>query len=56
MFVTASGVVTDPQTALASEADDVERHPCPRCSASPGSPCRPRSAGQPERLPTHDQG
>lgn len=43
MFVTVSGVMTDPQTALASEADDVERHACPRCNASSGSPCRSRS-------------
>ncbi|MEU6631715.1 recombinase family protein [Streptomyces parvus] len=35
--------MTDPQTALASEADDVERYPCPRCNAAPGSPCRSRS-------------
>ncbi|MCZ4103397.1 MULTISPECIES: recombinase family protein [unclassified Streptomyces] len=35
--------MTDPHTALASEADDVERHPCPRCHAAPGSPCRSRS-------------
>ncbi|WP_198359216.1 recombinase family protein [Streptomyces fildesensis] len=35
--------MTDPHTALASEADGVERHPCPRCHAAPGSPCRSRS-------------
>lgn len=27
MSVTAFGGMTDPHTALASEADDVERHP-----------------------------
>ena len=26
-----------------SDADDVERHPCPRSRAEPGSPCRSRS-------------
>ncbi|SFQ82108.1 recombinase family protein [Amycolatopsis rubida] len=26
-----------------SDADDVERHSCPRCLAEPGSPCRSRS-------------
>lgn len=36
-------VMTGPQTVLASEADDVERHPCPRCDAARGSSCRSRS-------------
>jgi hypothetical protein len=38
--------MTDPQEpspAAASEADLVERHPCPKCKAAPGSPCRSRS-------------
>ncbi|WP_455569589.1 zinc finger domain-containing protein [Streptomyces vinaceus] len=35
--------MADLQTALASEADDGERHPCPRCNAAPGSTCRSRS-------------
>ncbi|MFI5774850.1 hypothetical protein ACIA74_41685 [Streptomyces sp. NPDC051658] len=35
--------MTDPQTAYPSDADGVERHPCPRCTAQPGSPCRSRS-------------
>ncbi|WP_443075640.1 recombinase family protein [Streptosporangium sp. NBC_01469] len=25
------------------DADEVERHPCPRCAVAPGSPCRSRS-------------
>ncbi|CAM5697249.1 zinc finger domain-containing protein [Streptomyces aurantiogriseus] len=32
-----------PQEASPSDADEVERHPCPRCRAEPGSPCRSRS-------------
>ncbi|MGI5525993.1 zinc finger domain-containing protein [Streptomyces syringium] len=35
--------MTAPQEAPASDANDVERHPCPRCRAEPGSPCRSRS-------------
>jgi DNA invertase Pin-like site-specific DNA recombinase len=33
----------DPQDPPESDADDVERHPCPRCQVQPGSPCRSRS-------------
>lgn len=35
--------VTDPQDTTNSDADDVERHDCPRCGVQPGSPCRSRS-------------
>ncbi|WP_425508922.1 zinc finger domain-containing protein [Streptomyces malaysiensis] len=32
-----------PHEAFPGDADDVERRPCPRCKAAPGSPCRSRS-------------
>ncbi|MFD5337838.1 zinc finger domain-containing protein [Streptomyces hawaiiensis] len=38
--------MTDPQQpspADHSDADDVERHACPKCDVQPGSPCRSRS-------------
>ncbi|WP_037935328.1 recombinase family protein [Streptosporangium roseum] len=35
--------MTDPQGTIESDADDVERHDCPRCGVQPGSPCRSRS-------------
>ncbi|MHB9857248.1 recombinase family protein [Streptomyces sp. YIM S03343] len=35
--------MTDHQDTTARDADDVERHDCPRCGVQPGSPCRSRS-------------
>ncbi|MEI5520459.1 recombinase family protein [Streptomyces brasiliscabiei] len=35
--------MTDTQDPSPRDADDVERHPCPRCDVQPGSPCRSRS-------------
>ena len=34
---------TEPKSTGLSDADEVERHGCPRCAAGPGSPCRTRS-------------
>jgi DNA invertase Pin-like site-specific DNA recombinase len=36
-------VSSDPEATLTADADEVERHPCPRCLVEPGSPCRSRS-------------
>ncbi|WP_455711188.1 zinc finger domain-containing protein [Streptomyces atroolivaceus] len=33
----------EPLPDLKSAADLVARHPCPKCKAAPGSPCRSRS-------------
>ncbi|WP_189746411.1 zinc finger domain-containing protein [Streptomyces nojiriensis] len=33
----------DPQDTTESDADDAERHDCPRCGVQPGSPCRSRA-------------
>jgi hypothetical protein len=39
-----SGEVSgEPGPTPVANADEVERHPCPRCSVEPGSPCRSRS-------------
>ncbi|MGW4641627.1 recombinase family protein [Sphaerisporangium sp. NPDC004334] len=35
--------MSKPGPAAMSDADEVERHPCPRCAVEPGSPCRSRS-------------
>ncbi|WP_455680394.1 zinc finger domain-containing protein [Streptomyces griseofuscus] len=35
--------MTDPHQLPTADADDVERHLCPRCAAAPESPCRSRA-------------
>jgi hypothetical protein len=34
---------SEPEATAPSDADEAERHPCPRCEVQPGSPCRSRS-------------
>lgn len=34
---------SEPEATVPSDADEVERHACPRCKVEPGSPCRSRS-------------
>jgi DNA invertase Pin-like site-specific DNA recombinase len=36
-------VSPEPEPSPNTDADEVERHPCPRCSVGAGSPCRSRS-------------
>ncbi|WP_425567050.1 zinc finger domain-containing protein [Sphaerisporangium flaviroseum] len=38
-FTSSSAISTE----RTRDADEVERHPCPRCAVAPGSPCRSRS-------------
>ncbi|MEV4250061.1 hypothetical protein AB0J63_42480 [Streptosporangium canum] len=35
--------MSKPEITAMSDADEIERHPCPRCLVEPGSPCRSRS-------------
>jgi DNA invertase Pin-like site-specific DNA recombinase len=34
---------SEPEATARSDADEIERHACPRCEVQPGSPCRSRS-------------
>jgi DNA invertase Pin-like site-specific DNA recombinase len=40
---TESAPASDSSAQVARDADEVERHLCPRCGVEPGSPCRSRS-------------